>query len=166
MKKSNLDTGLVYLFIGIVCLVMALYFESRLENLLIGFAGAGICSGTVILWKYYYWTRPENADRYQERIENENIELHDERKTILRDKSGRYAYIIGMIVISVSVVIFSIMGNLNIIENSKLIILYLAGFLVFQYIIGILIYNHLNKKYWINEKWVDFPILIVIEPGR
>lgn len=147
MKKSNLDTGLVYLFIGIVCLVMALYFEPRLESLLFGFAGAGICGGAVILWKYYYWTRPENADRYQERIENENIELHDERKTILRDKSGRYAYIIGLIVISVSIVIFSIMGNLNIIENSKLIILYLAGFLVFQYIIGILIYNHLNKKY-------------------
>lgn len=33
------------------------------------------------------------------KIENENIEIHDERKTILRDKSGRYAYIIGMIVI-------------------------------------------------------------------
>lgn len=73
--------------------------------------------------------------------------MHDERKTILRDKSGRYAYIIGLIVISVSIVIFSIIGSLNIIENSKLIITYLAGFLVFQFIIGILIYNHLNKKY-------------------
>jgi N-acetylmuramoyl-L-alanine amidase len=25
-----------------------------------GFAGAGISSGIVILWKYYYWARPEN----------------------------------------------------------------------------------------------------------
>jgi hypothetical protein len=147
MKKSNLYIGLVYLFIGIVCLVIALSFESRLESLLFGFAGAGICSGAVILWKYSYWTRSENKDRYQEKIENENIELHDERKTTLRDKSGRYAYIIGLIVISVSIVIFSIIGSLNIIENSKLIITYLAGFLVFQYIIGILIFNHLNKKY-------------------
>lgn len=147
MKKSNLYVGLIYLFIGIVCLVIALNFESRLESLLFGFAGAGICSGAVILWKYYYWTRPENKDRYQEKIENENIELHDERKTVLRDKSGRYAYIIGLIVISVSIVIFSIIGSLNIIENAKPIITYLAGFLVFQYIIGILIFNHLNKKY-------------------
>lgn len=147
MKKSNLHIGLIYLFIGIVCLVIALSFESRLESLLFGFAGAGICSGAVILWKYYYWTRPQNKDRYQEKIENENIELHDERKTILRDKSGRHAYIIGLIVISVSIVIFSIMGSLNIIQNSKLIITYLAGFLVFQYIIGILIFDHLNKKY-------------------
>ncbi|WP_434511397.1 hypothetical protein [Desulfitobacterium sp. AusDCA] len=147
MKKSNLYIGLVYLFIGIVCLVIALNFESRLESLLFGFTGAGICGGAVIIWKYYYWTRPENKDKYQEKIENEDIELHDERKTILRDKSGRYAYIIGLIVISVSIVIFSIISSLNIIENSKLIITYLAGFLVFQYIIGILIFNHLNKKY-------------------
>ena len=147
MKKGNLYIGLLYLFIGIVCFVIALNFESRLENLLFGFTGAGICSGAVILWKYYYWTRPENKDKYQEKIENENIELHDERKTILRDKSGRYAYIIGLIVISVSIVIFSIIGSLNIIENTKLLITYLAGFLVFQFIIGILIYSHLNKKY-------------------
>lgn len=147
MKKSNLYIGLIYLFIAIVCLVIALSFESRLEGLLFAFSGAGIGSGAVILWKYYYWTRPENKGRYQEKIENENIELHDERKTILRDKSGRYAYIIGLIVISVSIIIFSIIGKLNIVENSKLIIIYLAGFLAFQYIIGILIFNHLNKKY-------------------
>lgn len=147
MKKSNLFVGLIYLFVGIICLVIALNFESKIGSLLCGFAGAGICGGAVILWKYCYWTRPENKDRYKEKIENENIEIHDERKTILRDKSGRYAYILGMIVISVSIVIFSIIGSLNIIENSKLIILYLAGFLLFQYITGILIFNHLSKKY-------------------
>lgn len=147
MKKSNLYGGLIYLFTGLACLVIALNFESKLESLLFGFAGAGICSGAVILWKYYYWTRPENKDRYKEKLENENIELHDERKTILRDKSGRYAYIIGLIVISVSIVIFSVIDSFNIVQNTKLIIIYLAGFLVFQYIIGILIFNRLNKKY-------------------
>ena len=100
-----------------------------------------------MLWKYYYWTRPENKGKYLEKVENENIELHDERKTILRDKSGRYAYIIGLIVVSVSIVIFSILGSLNVIENHKFIVLYLAGFLIFQYITGTLIFNHLNKKY-------------------
>lgn len=147
MKRSNLYVGLIYLFIGIVCLMMALNYDSKLESLLFGFAGAGICCGAVILWKYYYWTRPDNKDRYTEKIEQENIELHDERKTILRDKSGRYAYIIGLMVLAVSIVVFSIIGSLNIIENTKLIITYLAGFLAFQYIIGILIFNYLNKKY-------------------
>lgn len=147
MKKSNLHGGLIYLLVGLACLVIALNFESKLESLLFGFAGAGICSGAVTLWKYYYWTRPENKDRYKEKLENENIELHDERKIILRDKSGRYAYIIGLIVISLSIVAFSVIDSFNIVQNTKLIIIYLAGFLVFQYIIGILIFSRLNKKY-------------------
>lgn len=45
MKKSNLYEGLVYLSIGIACLVIGLNFGTRLESLLYGFAGAGICSG-------------------------------------------------------------------------------------------------------------------------
>ena len=147
MKKDNLYIGLASLFIGSVCLVIALNLKTGIESLLFGFAGAGIGPGAVMLWKYHYWTKPENRKRYQEKIENENIELHDERKTMLRDKSGSYAYLIGLAVISVSMVIFSIMGNLNIIQNSRLIILYLGGYLVFQYIIGVVIYNHLNKKY-------------------
>lgn len=147
MKKGNLHEGLVFLCIGIVCLLIALNFGTKLESLLYGYAGAGISSGAVILWKYYYWSRPENKERYSKKVENESIELHDERKTILRDKSGRYAYIIGLIVLSISVVIFSIIGSLNQIENYTLIISYLAGFAIFQYVVGILIFKHLNKKY-------------------
>ncbi|MDD4570037.1 MAG: hypothetical protein PHE70_07940 [Tepidanaerobacteraceae bacterium] len=147
MKKDNLYVGLASLFIGGICLVIALNFESGIRSLLFGFAGAGIGPGAVMLWKYYYWTRPENRKRYQEKIENENIELHDERKTMLRDKSGRYAYLIGFAVISVSMVVFSILGNLGIIQNSELIILYLGGYFLFQCIIGVVIFNHLNKKY-------------------
>ncbi|MFL0197370.1 hypothetical protein ACJDU8_17645 [Clostridium sp. WILCCON 0269] len=147
MKKNNLFVGMTYLLVGIVCLVIALNFESKIGSLLFGFAGAGICGGAVILWKCYYWMKSKNKDRYKEIIENQNIEMHDERKIILRDKSGRYAYIIGMTVISVSIVIFSIIGCFNIMESSKLIVLYLAGFLAFQYITGILIFNHLSNKY-------------------
>jgi len=147
MKKSNLHVGLAYLCIGIVCLLIALNFETKLGSILCGFAGAGICSGAVILWKYYYWSRPENKEKYSEKVENESIELHDERKTILRDKSGRYAYIIGLIVLSVSIVVFSIIGSFNEIENYTLIISYLAGFAIFQYAVGILIFKYLNKKY-------------------
>lgn len=66
---------------------------------------------------------------------------------MLRDKSGRYAYIIGLIVLSASTVIFSVMGLLSKVENYTLITSYLAGFAIFQYVIGILIFNHLNKKY-------------------
>lgn len=147
IKKSNLFIAIINICLGITCLLIALNFNTKLESLLYGFTGAYICSGAVMLWKYYYWSRPENKARYLEKVENEDIELNDERKIILRDKSGRYAYIIGLIVSVISIVIFSIMGNLNIIENYKLIIVYLSGFVIFQYLIGILIFNQLSKKY-------------------
>lgn len=147
MKRNNLFAGLVYLCIGTVCLLIALKFETKVASMLSGLAGAGISIGAVFLWKYYYWSRPENRGKYQEKVENENIELHDERKIMLRDKSGRYAYIIGLIVLSVSIVTFPIIGSLTIIENYTLLISYLTGYAIFQYVIGILIFNHLNKKH-------------------
>lgn len=147
MKKNNFIIGLVYLIIGIACLVFILLFETKLNRILSGFASTGIVFGAVMLWKYYYWTRPENKDKYKEKIQNENIELKDERKERLRDKSGRYAYILGLIVLSISSVAFSILGSLEIIDNSDLIVIYLGGLSVFQYIIGIIIYRHLSKKY-------------------
>lgn len=147
MKKNNFIIGLGYLIIGILCLVFILLFETKLNSILSGFATTGIFFGSVVLWKYYYWTRPENKDKYKEKTQNEDIELKDERKEKLRDKSGRYAYILGLIVLSISVVVFSILGSLEIIDNSEMIVIYLSGLTVFQYIVGIIIYRHLSKKY-------------------
>ena len=90
---------------------------------------------------------PKHRERYQEKIANEKIELHDELKTKLRDKSGRYAYVTGLLAVSVSMVIFSILGQLGIINSSRLIVLYLGGYLLFQIVIGIVIFNQLLKKY-------------------
>ena len=83
----------------------------------------------------------------QKKISNERIELHDELKEKIRDKSGRYSYIFGLIAISISIVIFSVLGALEIIDNSRIIVLYLGGYFLFQIVIGIVIFNHLLKKY-------------------
>lgn len=147
MKKSNFIIGLIYLIAGIAFLTFILLFETKLNSILIGFATTGILFGSVILWKYYYWVKPKNKNKYNEKIETEDIELKDERKEMLRDKSGRYAYILGLIILSISIVMFSILGTLEIIENSNLIVIYLWGLFIFQYIIGIVIYRYLSKRY-------------------
>lgn len=147
VKKNNLITGLIYLIIGISCFIIQNIFETGLDSILIGLAGAGIGGGMVMLWKYYYWTRPKNQKEYEELVENRTIDLQDERKEKLRDKSGRYAYLLGLIILSISILVFSVLGSLDIIKNSQLIILYLALFLIFQYLIGIIIYRYLSKKY-------------------
>ena len=147
MKKGNLLEGILFVLAGIILLGVALLTDSVLDSLLIGFAAATISPGIVMICKYFYWSTSKNKERYQEKIENEKIEFHDELKSKLRDKSGRYAYAIGLVTVSISIIIFSILGQLGIIDKSRVIVLYLGGYLIFQIVIGIVIFKQLLKKY-------------------
>ena len=147
MKKSNLITGIVYLLAGIVFLGTALLTDTKLDGLFFGFAGAGIIPGIMMIFKYCYWSSPKNKERYAEKLENEKIELHDELKEKLRDKSGRYAYTAGLFVIALSMMLFAVLNSLEIVQTGNIIVLVLGGYLVFQIVIGIVIFNHLMKKY-------------------
>lgn len=129
MKKSNLITGILYVLFGVVCLIVALLIETKLEGILWGFAGAGIFPGIMMICKYFYWSSPKNKEQYEERLENDRIEQHDELKTKIRDRAGRYAYGIGLVVICFSILVFSILGALEVIDNARMIILYLSGYL-------------------------------------
>ena len=147
MKKSYLMTGIIVVVFGIICLVIALMYETKVEGILWGFAGAGIIPGITAIGKYFYWSSPKNQARYEERLENERIEMHDELKTKVRDRAGRYSYTIGLLFISFSILIIGFLGALEIIEHTRLIVLYLSGYLVFQIAIGVVIFNRLMKKY-------------------
>lgn len=147
MKKEILIEGIFFVFGGVVLLCTALLTDSVLDSLLVGLAAGAIGSGIVTICRYLYWNAPKNKERYQEKVENETIELHDELKSKLRDKSGRYSYTIGMLIVSASIVIFSILGQLEMIDNARVIVLYLSAYLVFQIIIGIVIFRRLLKKY-------------------
>ncbi|WP_249355005.1 hypothetical protein [Enterococcus hulanensis] len=146
MKKSTLYTGLVYVLAGIVCLVIALTTEFRLESLLWGLAGAGIFSGVIVLGKYFYWMSPEHKNQYQDRLKDESVNLNDERKIMLRDKSGRLAYIAMLILQLALMIVFSIMSMLGYMSPfSKYACVGLSLLLVIHYIFGIVAYNRLSK---------------------
>lgn len=147
MKKSNLITGILYVLFGVVCVIVALLVETKLEGILWGFAGAGIFPGLMMIFKYFYWSSPKNRVRYEERLENERIEIHDELKTKVRNEAGRYTYSLSILVICFSILAFGILGALEIIDNTRMIVLYLSGYLLFQIIAGIVIFNKLMKKY-------------------
>lgn len=147
MKKSNLITGILYVLFGVTCLIVALLVETKLEGILWGFAGAGIFPGIMMICRYFYWNSPKNRERYKERLDNERIEMYDELKTKIRDKAGRYTYSLGLIVICLSILFFGILGALEVIDNTRMIVLYLSSYLLFQVIAGIIIFNKLMKKY-------------------
>ena len=146
MKRNELITGILYLLAGGLFLLAHILTDTPLDSLLIGFAGGAIGGGLAMLFRYFYWSAPKNQKRYEEKLAREQIELHDELKIQLRDKSGRYAYLLGLAVLTVSIVIFSILGSLKLVE-SHTIILYLAWYLLFQLGAGIVIFRLLMKRY-------------------
>lgn len=151
MKKSNLITGWLYTLVGAVFLISAIctsfYTDSKLGGIFFGLAGAGIATGIGMICQYFYWSSPKNRERYLEKQTEIEIEQRDELKTKLREKSGRYAYVLGIYTICISMLVFSILGALDIVRDSVLIVAFLSGYLVFQVVIGIVIFNHLLKKY-------------------
>lgn len=147
MKKVNLLEGILFILGGIILLCAALLTASVLDSILFGLGAGAMGSGIVMTCKYYYWSMPKNKERYREKIANERIELHDELKIKLRDKSGRYTYVIGLITICVSMMLFSILGKLGVIQNSRFIVLWLSGYLIFQVVTGIVIFHLMLKQY-------------------
>lgn len=101
----------------------------------------------MLLWKYFYWSRPANTESYKEKLEQENINLHDERKEQLRCRAGRYAYVLGIVVCAVTIFVCGILEAVGYGENYKGLIIYLGLYMIFQYIAGIVIYRQLCRKY-------------------
>lgn len=144
--KNYLYLGILYFLVGITFLAVELSFETKSEGILYGFSFVGFLYGGLCLYKYFYWSKDENKEKYKQKTEERNIELDDERKTILRDKAGRRTYNIGLSVTSIAIVLLTIVHSFHSIANYNLMIFYLGIYVLSQYIIGVLIYNSLNNK--------------------
>ena len=147
MKKSYLSKGIVCVLVGICFVLAAVFTESVFDGLLWGFAGGALGPGIGWIIQHFYWSHPKNQERYREIKEQEDINLHDELNEKLRDKSGRIAYNVGLLIICISEVVFAILGKAGIITDNKIIVLYLFGLFVFQIVTGIVAYRQLRSKY-------------------
>lgn len=147
MKKSTLVTGIVYILLGVGCLILGTSIDNGINGLLFGYAGAGLGTGCVLLYKYFYWSSPKHRKEYEDKLENEQIELRDELKEKLRDKSGRFAYNLGLVIAAVSISAFIALDELGIIENGLFIVMYLFAFVVIELIAGFVFFKYLLKKF-------------------
>jgi hypothetical protein len=146
MKKSMLYTGIGYMLFGLMSIAIALIFEFKFESFLWGLGGAGMGPGIMMVWKYMHWSKPENRDEYNERLRIEKIEMADERKVMLRDKSGRITYLIMLGVYCVLLMIFSFLVTIEwFMPFAKYIVIVLSMLLIFQFACGIIVFNYLNK---------------------
>lgn len=148
MKKSNLYVGIGYVLAGLTCLAAVIFLPAPegLRSILCGLGGGGVVPGLMMIGKYFYWSRPENAPRYQARLDAEAIEMKDELKEAVRNQAGCLAYRVGILVISLSLLVFAVLGGLGVLDN-LVISLYLFGYLVFQLVIGGWLFKRLMKRY-------------------
>ncbi len=138
---------MIFVLAGLCFLVAAVFTESVFDGLLWGVAVGTLGPWFGMIIQHFYWSAPKNQERYREMQEQEDINLHDELNEKLRDKSGRIAYNIGLLIICISEIVFSILGKTGIIREHRIIVLYLFGFFVFQIVIGIVVYHRLRKMY-------------------
>lgn len=147
MKKSMLYTGIGYVLFGAACLLLAAVFEWKIEGLLWGLAGAGICPGLVMLWKYFHWTKPENQAEYAQRLKTEQIEIHDERNAMLRDKSGRLTMQFSFVCYCLLMLLFAACMVMEwLMPFARHAILLLGALLALQYICWNIFFRCLSKK--------------------
>lgn len=145
MKKSNIIYGLTCIILSGISLYIAIIFDAnKMSGVFYGLTGALGVGGIVSIAQYFYWKR--HNEKYEEKLEIERIEQQDELKQKLRDKSGRYAYLIGMSITALSIMAYSLLGVLNIMDT-EYIVIYLSIYLISQLFIGIIVFNHLLRKY-------------------
>ena len=146
MKKSYLWTGVGMTALGLCCLLAALLLDTPLDSILCGLFGALTAPGLLQIYKYFKWG---HSPEYRAKLEEEEIDLRDERKEMLRNKSGRYAYLLGLVLTAASILVFFALEMLNVIGEStgRLITIFLGGFLLVQYAAGLVIYRLLARKY-------------------
>ena len=145
--KNEWIYGLCYGVTGLVFLFLAINTNTVFTSLFWGFCGAFLSIGLGRIIRLVYWSDPKRSQRYQELEELKQIEQHDELNNKLRNQSGRIAYLIGLFVICISIVVFSFLGQAGLLMDAKIFVFYLAGYLFFQIVVGIIVFYHLLKKY-------------------
>ena len=145
MKKSYLYSGLAMLAAGAAFMLIAVFTEYALEPLLWGVCGGGLGGGIASLLHYWYWTRPAHQEEYAQMLETERISAQDERKIMLRDKSGAVTYRISLLLCALGAFAFSIASILGA-SWARYVTITLGILMVLQYVMGILVYRRLEKR--------------------
>lgn len=81
----------------------------------------------------------------QRRIELEIIR-NDERKIMIRDKAGKVAYIIGMLGLLMITLTLFLLNERSVSIHISIIIIVLACYVILEYIIGIIIFQIMDRK--------------------
>ena len=147
MEKKYLYLAIVFVLIGFLLIMIALFADVKMEGIIAGFGGGLLGPGIVRILRYRHWNKPEHREEYQKRMEMEQINLHDELNVKLRDRAGKYAYWLNLIVTCAGILVLTALDDLEILTVDTWIFKCLAGYLTFQAFSYFLIFYKLQDKY-------------------
>ena len=146
MKKNMLYVGIIYFICGILLVLLATFTEFSFEAFIWGLSGAALGPGVCMILQYMYWSNPERAVDYEEKIKNQRIEMNDERRIMLRDKAGRITNQIMSYALVAIIFVVSVLTVFSVMVISRWVLIGLGLLLLFQFICGVVVYNKLDKK--------------------
>ncbi|HFL2412219.1 TPA: hypothetical protein ACG3O0_000906 [Clostridioides difficile] len=146
MKKNMLYVGIIYFICGILLVLLATFTEFSFEAFIWGLSGAALGPGVCMILQYMYWSKPERAVDYEEKIKNQRIEMNDERRIMLRDKAGHITNQIMCYVLVILIFIVSILSVFSVMVISKWVLVVLGLLILFQFICSVVVYNKLDKR--------------------
>lgn len=143
-RKSALKsytTGILTTVIaGAACIIIGLGFPEKFvhANMIFSMGVALIFASIVVFARFLYWKK--NREAHEKLLQDEKIKFSDERKIMLRQKSGQVAYqwtLIGLFALNM---IFVFAGV------DLTIILALWIFLLADFILGLILFRYYSKK--------------------
>ncbi|MBC8059637.1 MAG: hypothetical protein H7Y18_03125 [Clostridiaceae bacterium] len=144
MKKIVIGWDLPFFICGIIFILMGLFIKTLPYRAMIGFMGCSFMGSSIGgFYKKYRLLKSKdkiNKTRYEEQLKDVEINLNDERKIMLRQKSGQITDTIMSCALIILNIIFIFIGV------EKWIIYTLCGVITFKYICGVVIFYYLSKK--------------------
>lgn len=141
MKKDMLYTGVGFLALGIVFFVLYTVMEGKgITANFAGFAGGFSGPGIMMIYKYFHWSKPQNKAAYEKRLDQERINLKDERKVMIRARSGQIMYQVTLLLLAILTFTCSLMNV------DKWVLLMLVFLFVFEIAGGWVVFKQLENK--------------------
>ena len=132
---------IIYIGIGIALMAVSLPHGDGYYGNMVFWLGFGmVCAESVQLIKYCWWRAPARKDAYEAKQQEAHINAVDERKQMLRMRAG---WLSNQIMFFVLLVLDLVLALL---KAPAWVILILFVLWISQYIIGVVIYHHLEKR--------------------
>lgn len=143
--NKYLRFSLISLCLGSLFLLLAFLYPSK--SIFAGLVGAFFTPAFIGLYKYSYWKK--RPLEYQDKIENDNIEIFDERKEMIRGKTLKISTLINGCILSALLITITLLEQFEVIssEVSRPLLIVLAAYWIISYGISWLVYKYLSKKY-------------------